>query len=198
MLLEHATWPAAPGAKTGGNSVEHGIYEISDLMRKGKFKFFIGLVDLFSEFRQYHRDENGKIAKSEFKSTWQSPNGPLQYHRVTFEGDDTVYEIASKDKNPDFLAVGQTLVYEVPDSSKPNKIKRAKEAPPSFSGGGGYKPDVSVITVGASINCAVTLIANGKVELKDLEATAKRIVEISVNRKDEFAGRCLSYMTLKH
>jgi hypothetical protein len=57
MLAEHATWP------DGGNGVEVGVMEIRDLMAKGKFKVFEGLRDVFDEFLQYHRDENGKIYK---------------------------------------------------------------------------------------------------------------------------------------
>jgi hypothetical protein len=40
-----------------------GLYEIRDLMRKGKFKIFSGLRDVFDEILQYHRDEKGKIVK---------------------------------------------------------------------------------------------------------------------------------------
>lgn len=67
MLPEFATWPPYNDngvMKSGGNSVEHGLYEIGDLMRKGKFKFYRGLTDLFAEFRQYHRDERGRISKT--------------------------------------------------------------------------------------------------------------------------------------
>lgn len=58
MLAAHATWPE------GGNSVESGLYAINDLMRKGKFKIFRGLAPLMDEFRQYHRDDKGRIVKS--------------------------------------------------------------------------------------------------------------------------------------
>lgn len=57
MLFDHATWP------DGSNGVEAGLFEILDLMRKGKFKVFSGLRDWFNEFLQYHRDERGKIVK---------------------------------------------------------------------------------------------------------------------------------------
>ena len=57
MLPDHATWP------DGGNGVEVGLLEIRDLMLTGKFKVFEGLRDVFDEFLQYHRDENGKIHK---------------------------------------------------------------------------------------------------------------------------------------
>lgn len=58
MLSNHATWP------DGGNGVEAGIFEIRDLMQKGKFRIFAGLRDVFDEINQYHRDEHGKIVKS--------------------------------------------------------------------------------------------------------------------------------------
>lgn len=57
MLGEHATWP------DGSNGVEAGLFEILDLMRKGKFKVFAGLRDWLNEFLQYHRDERGNISK---------------------------------------------------------------------------------------------------------------------------------------
>lgn len=57
MLDEHATWP------DGSNGVEAGLFEILDLMRKGKFKVFKGLRQFFDEFLQYHRDDKGKIVK---------------------------------------------------------------------------------------------------------------------------------------
>lgn len=58
LLSAHATWP------DGSNSVEAGLFEIRDLMMKGKFKVFAGLRDFFDEFIQYHRDDKGKIVKS--------------------------------------------------------------------------------------------------------------------------------------
>jgi phage terminase large subunit-like protein len=69
MLANHATWPDVPDPKNpgkmkpGGISVENGIYQILDLMRKGQFKVFKGLIDVMDEIRQYHRDEKGRIVK---------------------------------------------------------------------------------------------------------------------------------------
>lgn len=67
MLPDMATWPEVSdgkgGMKTGGNSVENGLYEIGDLMRKGLFKIFAGQPDVMDEARQYHRDEKGKVVK---------------------------------------------------------------------------------------------------------------------------------------
>lgn len=58
LTTAHATWPK------GGNSVETGLFEIRDLMRKGKFKVYVGLVEWLREFRQHHRDDKGRIVKT--------------------------------------------------------------------------------------------------------------------------------------
>ena len=58
LTAERATW------EDGGNGVEAGIFEIRDLMSKGKFKIFSGLRSVLDEALQYHRDEKGKIVKS--------------------------------------------------------------------------------------------------------------------------------------
>lgn len=55
---EHATWP------DGSNGVEAGLYELRDLMQKGKLRVFKGLREWFDEFNQYHRDEKGHIVKT--------------------------------------------------------------------------------------------------------------------------------------
>lgn len=58
MLGEHATWP------DGTNKVEPGIHEIRERMLDGKFKVFSTCTDFFDEYRMYHRDEHGKIVKT--------------------------------------------------------------------------------------------------------------------------------------
>ncbi|AYX15431.1 MULTISPECIES: terminase large subunit domain-containing protein [Yersinia] len=58
MLPSHATWP------DGDNRVEPGIQKIRDLMLDGKLKVFSTCSDFFEEFRMYHRNENGQIAKT--------------------------------------------------------------------------------------------------------------------------------------
>ena len=58
MCKEHASWPS------GVNTVEDGLYELNDLMMKGKLKFFNGLRHILDEVLQYHRDEKGKIVKT--------------------------------------------------------------------------------------------------------------------------------------
>jgi len=58
MLHKHASWP------DGTNGVEAGLYEIRDLMIKGRFKADRNLRDFFNEFNQYHRNDKGKISKT--------------------------------------------------------------------------------------------------------------------------------------
>jgi len=57
MIHSHATWP------DGGNSVEQSLIEIYKLITLDKFKIFDHLSDVFEEFMQYHRDEQGRIVK---------------------------------------------------------------------------------------------------------------------------------------
>lgn len=67
MLGSHAAHPSFMKdgkTHTGGISVESGLYELHDLMRKGQFKVFLGCRDFFQEFNQYHRDDKGKVVKT--------------------------------------------------------------------------------------------------------------------------------------
>jgi len=59
LLKDRATW------KDGGNGVEAGIFEIRDLISQGKFKVFNGVRAVLDEMLQYHRDDKGKIVKSQ-------------------------------------------------------------------------------------------------------------------------------------
>ena len=58
MLFEKSTW------EDGSNGVEAGLFELRDLMAKGKFKVFRGCRPFFDEFLMYHRNDKGKIAKT--------------------------------------------------------------------------------------------------------------------------------------
>ncbi|MCX8965130.1 DNA packaging protein [Erwinia psidii] len=58
MLAEHSTWP------DGGYKVEPGILQLRERMADGKFKVFSTCADFFEEFRMYHRNEHGKIVKT--------------------------------------------------------------------------------------------------------------------------------------
>lgn len=129
--------------------------------------------------------KTGKILGSTFNNEWKGPNGTVFYHEVEIEGDGK-WQIGSKDKNPAFLAAGQTLNYEVKDEAK-RSITKAKEFTPGGFGGGKSAFDGTGAMVGNSLTNAVTLIAHGKADLKDLEKLAHRICEISNVLKEEFS-----------
>ncbi|MDX1320513.1 MAG: terminase family protein, partial [Oceanospirillum sp.] len=59
MLPKQATWP------DGSNGVEAGIFELRDLLSKGLLKIFNGARPVLDEMLQYHRDDRGKIVKSQ-------------------------------------------------------------------------------------------------------------------------------------
>ena len=65
MLPFHFSNAPSPGQKegSGGNSVEAGIMEMLKFMENGNFKVFSHLSEWFTEFRSYHRGDDGKIVK---------------------------------------------------------------------------------------------------------------------------------------
>lgn len=63
MMDSHATWPEVKGQRTGGMSVESGLWQINRDMLDGKFKVFSNLEEWFEEKRLYHRDDHGRIVK---------------------------------------------------------------------------------------------------------------------------------------
>tara|TARA_R110000782_G_scaffold44790_1_gene99938 strand:- start:227 stop:970 length:744 start_codon:yes stop_codon:yes gene_type:complete len=47
------------------NSVEAGIYAVWERLSTGRMKVFSTMSNWFSEYQDYHRDDNGKIAKED-------------------------------------------------------------------------------------------------------------------------------------
>lgn len=70
--------------------------------------------------------KTSKIEKSEFSKEWGKGINKVYYHNVTFEGETKSWNIGAKQENPDFLAVGEVLKYEIVDE-KLRKIKRVKD-----------------------------------------------------------------------
>ncbi len=58
MLHNKAEW------EDGSNGVEAGLFEIRDLMSKGKFKIFSSCRPVLDEIMMYHRNDKGKIVKT--------------------------------------------------------------------------------------------------------------------------------------
>lgn len=133
--------------------------------------------------------KQGVIKTSTWSNTWSKNGNNVEYHKITFEDDNTTYTIGSKDKNPSFLSVGQVLHYENKDEK--GNIKRVEAPQTNGSGLGssasfsGY--DGTGAMIGNALSNAVLLVCHGKVTLDQLEATAKRIAEISTKLKEEFS-----------
>lgn len=64
----------------------------------------------------------GVIEKSEFKSEWSGKNGVIYYHTLTVDG--KTGEIGAKEKNPQFLSVGQEIEVDVSQGQYGLKFKR--------------------------------------------------------------------------
>jgi hypothetical protein len=90
------------------------------------------------------------------------------------------------------LVVGMDIEYETQDSPYGLKLKVRGLRDGKFTlskGGGMPKKDTAGMAVGASINNAVMLISYGKIEIKDLKAVAKRILDVSIELKKEYEGK---------
>lgn len=76
--------------------------------------------------------------------------------------------------------VGEEYEYTLEVKGNYTNIKGLKSTSFNKGGfGGGSKYDSTGARVGMSINCAVSLVAHGKVEMKDLERIADRICIIA-------------------
>jgi len=51
--------------QTAENAVESGIFEVWQALSSGQLKVFSDLANWLSEFRKYHRDEKGRVVKSD-------------------------------------------------------------------------------------------------------------------------------------
>ena len=129
--------------------------------------------------------KQGVIKTSTWSNTWTGPKGNVEYHKVTFEGDDKTYQIGSKDKNPSFLSVGSTLYYEEKDAK--GGIKRVEAPQTNGSGLGGSASFSKSVdnTVDVAISNATLFVVHGIVKPDQLEATAKRFIELSKKLKAE-------------
>lgn len=127
-----------------------------------------------------------KTSKLKYVSSpkeFTNDKGTFYYFQIELENGDKG-SIGSKDQSPSFLKVGESLDYELKETDKGNKIKRVSQQP--FNKVGGYKPDSVGITVGACLNNAMSLVAAGKIESKDVEATASWLIELSFKLKEKY------------
>lgn len=128
-------------------------------------------------------EKTSKIKSVTFKNEWNNPKGGvLYYHEIELENGDKG-QIGTKKPNP--FAIGDDLTYTIEQTEKGNKIKRVLGGFTGNNYGPRSKNDNTGMMVGNAITNAVNLVCNGKVEIKDIEATAKRICQISIKLKSE-------------
>lgn len=125
-----------------------------------------------------------KIEKCVFTNEWNAKDGTIYYHNVNLEGETEPFNIGSKQKEPDFLKAGQELSFKIKDEIKRTIVRVQQEQAKPMTGVNDFGVGAMV---GNAITNAVTLIANGKVDIKDLETIARRICVISSTLKNEFA-----------
>lgn len=129
--------------------------------------------------------KQGVIKTSTWSNTWSKNGNNVEYHKITLEGDNATYTIGSKDKNPSFLSVGQTLHYEEKDAK--GNIKRVEAPQTNGSGLGGSASFSKAVdnTVDIAISNATLFVVHGIVKPDQLEATAKKLIELSKKLKAE-------------
>jgi hypothetical protein len=120
-------------------------------------------------------------------ATLTPPSQPNGWGKCT-DQNGTEYSIAPDkwDGVKDILVIGESVEL---DSYQSSNGKYYIKAPNKPKGGGMPKKDTTGMAVGSALNNAVALIAAGKVELKDLQATAKRILDISIELKSQYEGK---------
>lgn len=121
-----------------------------------------------------------KITKLGEPKEYNGKNGTVYYYDIEFDnGAQKNIGVKSKDK----LAIGKEITY---DEKEDNKITIAQ----SFAAKAmGSYSDKTGMMVGASINCATTLFAHGKIEKTQFEATAEWLCNLSIKLKEQFKDK---------
>src|SRR3990167_7506415 len=110
--------------------------------------------------------KTSKITASKYDKKWDSDNGTVFFHKVTVENGDE-FSIGSKEQDPAWLNVGETLDYEITkENPKYGKsAKRVQQGKPGGYGGGkpGYQKEAfDEKAVGFAYSYAKDLIVAGK------------------------------------
>jgi len=121
-------------------------------------------------------ERKGKILECKFIKEWTGEKGTVFYHDLKLDNGDHG-QIGTKDRLPDRIAVGQELTYTIEETSYGNKIKAVSQ-----SGGGGFKGkpqrDPKEQMISFSTSYVKDLICAGKIDIKDLEPSVKRMYNI--------------------
>lgn len=130
--------------------------------------------------------KKSKVKSTTFKSEWKNPTSGMivYYHEIELENGDKG-QIGTKAKEG--LAIGEEINYSITEDGRGGfKIKKEQTTfQKAYTKAGDNAEYQNGIAVGHSLNNAVLLICAGKVDIKDLESTARRILEIAVKMKNE-------------
>lgn len=130
--------------------------------------------------------KTSKITASSYSHSWESQNGTIYDHEIALDNGDSGV-IGSKQQDPAFLNVGETLEYEIKPSKGdyPPKITRVTQKPQGGGGGNkgnGYsKEPFEDRVIGFAYSYAKDLYVAGKVENgAKMIATADSLVDAMI------------------
>lgn len=111
--------------------------------------------------------KTAKIKSSKFTRKWDGDNGTVFYHDIELDNGDKG-SIGTKEQDPEWLNVGQSLNYELTpskDEKYPPKIKRVTDKPQGGGKPGGYqKEPFEEKAVASAYNQTAVLFSHKAVE----------------------------------
>jgi hypothetical protein len=125
-----------------------------------------------------------EIESFSFNNEWKSNDGVIYYYNINLKGETEPYKIGFKQKDPDFLKVGEELTYKIKDEIKRSIVR--VQPPEQLAAKTGNAYGVGAM-VGNAITNATALIVAGKVDIKDFEAISRRICKISSELNQKYS-----------
>jgi hypothetical protein len=125
-----------------------------------------------------------EIESFSFNNEWKSNDGVIYYYNINLKGETEPYKIGFKQKDPDFLKVGEELTYKIKDEIKRSIVRVQPPEQVAAKTGNAYGVGAMV---GNAITNATALIVAGKVDIKDFEAISKRICKISSELNQKYS-----------
>jgi hypothetical protein len=120
-----------------------------------------------------------------FKSEYGNENGELIPHTYEME-DGASFHANHKSEEP--FKAGDEVEYEITGKDKKDNNKGKVGKPSNFGGGGSKKGGYDTLgqQIGNCISNACMLAAHGKIEMKNLEATVHRLMDIGNSTRNKY------------
>lgn len=130
-------------------------------------------------------EKTSKIKSCEFTKEWNSPNGTIYYHKLTFENGD-IGAIGTKEKLPLKICAGTELTYTIEvDIKGNNKIKPIQQQKPQFNKSGFKAEPYEHKCASYALSYAKDLCIGSKIETKDMLPLADKLYEWLLSKKQE-------------